>query len=99
MDSYGVGNRAYKGKGLGGTNFAGPGPNANPFELGMDPIDAIDAAAQKHDFAYWKAGASGIQGALFDSKILGADIQLMNEARSIINSYENGGIDNITAYF
>ena len=81
---------------MAGTNFVGPGPDKNPYTLGLDPIDAVDAAAQRHDFAYWKAGASGIQGALFNSDVFEADVALLNDASAIRTSYSNGGIDSVT---
>jgi len=64
-DFWGKGSVPYQGKAMGGTNFIGPGPTADPYTLGMKPVDAIDEAAQRHDFAYWQAGADGIPGAVF----------------------------------
>lgn len=58
-----MGNVNYNGKALWGTNFVGPGPNSNPYRLGLSPLDAIDGAAQRHDWVYWKVGAEGGEAA------------------------------------
>jgi hypothetical protein len=81
---------------MGGTNFIGPGPDKDPYRIGLNPIDAIDRAAQMHDYEYWKAGAGGIGGALFNSKVFEADQKLASDAISIMNAYKAGGIDTVT---
>jgi RHS repeat-associated protein len=95
-DSWGVGSVPYHGKAWMGTNFIGPGPNKNPYRLGLRPIDAIDAAALRHDYAYWKAGVGGVSGALFSKSVTIADFNLAYDALMIINSYKIGGQDYIT---
>lgn len=97
-DFMGKGSVPYNGKAWFGTNFVGPGPNADPYNLGLKPIDAIDKAAQKHDDAYWKAGASGILGALFNKKVAYADAILAFDAFQIIQGYRTGAIDEQTHF-
>jgi len=100
----GGGEPAYDGEAWFGTNFVGPGPDANPYTLPdpknprsfLRPIDAIDKAAQKHDFYYWKAGASGVKGALFDKQVAAADAILASDALEIIVNYQYGGLDEVT---
>lgn len=86
-------------------HFLGPGPdgvNANPYNLKgangqiLRPIDLIDAAAQRHDYAYWKIGVSGVKGALFDKKVRAADAQLAIDAAGVIADYYRGTIDPYT---
>ncbi len=62
----------------------------------MRPIDLIDAAAQRHDYAYWKIGASGVKGALFDKRVGAADAQLAIDAIGVIVDYHRGTIDPYT---
>jgi hypothetical protein len=67
-------------------NFLGPGPNGNPYNLrGYDgkilkPIDMMDAAAQRHDYAYYLAHTGGVKGALFDDAVGAADRALAGAA-------------------
>ncbi len=67
-------------------NFLGPGPDGNPYNLrGYDgkilkPIDAMDAAAQRHDYAYYLAHTGGVKGALFDDAVGAADRALAGAA-------------------
>jgi RHS repeat-associated protein len=85
-------------------NFLGPGPDgilANPYDLRrygkvLQPIDALDAAAQRHDYAYWVAKASGIKGAAFNLAVTNADARLTQDARNILISASLGGIDPIS---
>lgn len=87
-----------------GTNFVGPGPDADPYTLPdiksgkgyLKPKDEVDAAAQKHDEAYWKAGASGVKGALFDKRVKSADIELRNSVANVILKYATQQKDFIT---
>ncbi len=71
-------------------NFTGPGPNKNPYQLKdangktLQPIDMIDAAAQRHDYAYYKANTGGISGALFNRSVAKADIALARAADWVI---------------
>ena len=83
-------------------NFVGPGPDKNPYHLKdqngktLKPIDMIDAAAQKHDYAYFKANTGGIHGALFNKTVANADIALAHEAEWVIFRYTIGLEDDIT---
>lgn len=95
-DFWGEGSVAYEGDALGGTNFIGPGPDADPYTLGLQPIDAIDKAAQRHDYFYYKAKTGGIPGALFNRDVVGADLLLVSDAYNIMQSYKKGGIDEVT---
>ncbi|WP_428330297.1 hypothetical protein [Mucilaginibacter sp.] len=51
-------------------NFLGPGPDGNPYNLTgyngkrLKPIDMLDAAAQRHDYAYYRHHTGGVSGAL-----------------------------------
>ena len=65
-----------------------------PYEY-LKPINVFDEAAQRHDYAYYLAEATGIKGALFDNsdRVLEADIQLIEDAYSIMNAYDNKKID------
>jgi RHS repeat-associated protein len=101
-DVMGVGSVPYHGIAWFGTNFVGPGPdgpNANPYNLKdnhgktIKPIDAIDAAAQRHDYSYWKSGASGVEGAIFNKTVTSADIHLVADAYSIMQGFSAGAID------
>jgi hypothetical protein len=71
-------------------NFTGPGPNKNPYQLKdangktLQPIDMIDAAAQRHDYAYYKANTGGVSGALFNRSVAKADIALARAANWVI---------------
>jgi len=76
-------------------NFIGPGPNVDPFTLGK-PINTIDAAARIHDKVYYDAQVGGIEGAFFSSKVLNADLQLIENAKQVINDYFNKKIDDYT---
>lgn len=105
-DFWGKGSVPYTGNGIGGTNFIGPGPDADPYRLTdplnpdeyLRPIDAIDGAAQAHDDAYWKAKTGGVTGALFNLEVTSADIALFIEAAEIMSSYRSGGTDPITGH-
>jgi hypothetical protein len=85
-------------------NFLGPGPDANPYTLldpnnkggFLQPIDAVDKAAQKHDFAYWQAGVSGISGAMFNKAVKDADRQLVSDAKAIMKAYNKKENDPVT---
>ena len=61
-------------------NFTGPGPAKNPYHLKdengktLRPIDMIDAAAQRHDYAYYKPHTGGNSSALFNTTVANADI-------------------------
>ena len=92
----GKGSVPYNGKAWGGTNFIGPGPNEDPYNLNLTPIDAIDEAAQRHDKAYYDAKTGGISGAVFNSEVLAADMILVQDAIKIMNDYKAGKIDKIT---
>ena len=83
-------------------NFLGPGPDGNPYQLKgyngqpLRPIDMLDAAAQRHDLAYYKAHTGGVKGALFDDAVGAADRQLAASAHQIDLMYNNGINDSIT---
>jgi hypothetical protein len=85
-------------------NFLGPGPDgvlANPYNLVrygkvLQPIDALDAAAQRHDYAYWKAKASGAKGAFFSLAVTNADARLTQDARNILMAASLGNIDPVS---
>ncbi len=72
IDIWGKGSVPYDGKGIGRSNFLGPGPDINPFEipdpnnpgLYLRPIDEIDKGSQIHDYMYWKSNTGGAMGAL-----------------------------------
>ncbi len=104
-DLMGVGSVPYHGNAWFGTNFVGPGPdgpNANPYSLKdnfgkiIKPIDAIDAAAQRHDYSYWQNGASGVEGAIFNKYVTSADILLAANAYYIMQGFAAGAIDPVT---
>ena len=83
-------------------NFLGPGPSKNPYKLlGPDghylkPIDMLDAAAQRHDYAYDQAKTGGVYGALFVDKVGQADRDLAWSAITIVDMYNKGINDSIT---
>ena len=83
-------------------NFTGPGPNKNPYQLKdangktLRPIDMIDAAAQRHDYAYYMANTGGISGALFNKSVAKADIALARSADWVILSSILGINDQVT---
>ena len=60
------------------SHYIGPGPDVDPRKmLGSIPITTdVDKAAYFHDIAYYEAGANGIPGALFSTKVIGADFKL-----------------------
>jgi len=72
-------------------NFIGPGPNIDPYQIpdpdhkGMflKPNNAADAAAQRHDKAYFDLKASGIKSAFLDLRVAPADRRLANESNAI----------------
>jgi len=97
-DLWGEGMVAYQGKAFGGTNFIGPGPDKHPSELGLKPVDAIDAAAYQHDIAYFNANTGGAMGAIFDRRVITADLKLVNEAKKLMDGYKRGEIDKITGF-
>jgi hypothetical protein len=97
-DFMGKGSVPYNGKAWFGTNFVGPGPDVNPYTLKLRPVDAVDKAAQRHDYYYWKEGASGIQGALFNKNVAYADAILANDAYQILQGYKTGAIDQVTGF-
>jgi len=94
----GKGSVPYNGKAWFGTNFVGPGPDVNPYTLKLKPVDAVDKAAQRHDYYYWKEGASGIQGALFNKNVAYADGILANDAYNVMQGYKAGAIDQVTGF-
>ncbi|MCA9983264.1 MAG: hypothetical protein KDE59_03180, partial [Anaerolineales bacterium] len=57
-------------------NYLGPGN----YGYAAIPIDAIDAAARKHDIAYDMAGANGLLGTFFNLDVAGADLILARDA-------------------
>ena len=83
-------------------NFLGPGPDGNPYNLrGYDgkilkPIDAMDAAAQRHDYAYYLAKTGGVKGALFDDRVAAADWALAAEAYNITLLFAENKRDPLT---
>jgi hypothetical protein len=95
-DFMGEGSVPFTGDAWFGTNFIGPGPDVNPYTLKLRPVDAVDKAAQRHDYYYWKEGASGIRGAVFDTKVAYADMILVGDAYNIMQSYRAGGMDGVT---
>lgn len=62
----------------------------------LKPIDMVDAAAQRHDYSYWKLKASGVKGALFDRQVYFADLQLASEAAEVMTRWDLGQNDTIT---
>ena len=96
---------AYENEAWFGSNFIGPGPNADPYTIinlssaegeYLQPVDALDEAAQRHDYAYWKSRASGVSGALFNLDVTDADTQLATDAARIVGGYFNNEIDEVT---
>jgi len=71
-------------------NFLGPGSDKNPYNLKgydgktLEPIDMLDQAAQRHDYAYFKAQTGGVMGALFNTEVAEADKQLAFRADLVI---------------
>ncbi|WP_236582404.1 RHS repeat domain-containing protein [Sphingobacterium spiritivorum] len=91
-DVYGDGGKVlYNGKAMFGTNFIGPGPDEDPRDLGLVPLDMIDMAAMNHDLSYFINKSSGIKGAFIDLKVLDADKKLVKEAFKVIKQYKKGG--------
>jgi RHS repeat-associated protein len=84
------------------SNFIGPGPAADPYHLKdnngnlVRPKDAIDAAAQKHDYYYYKAKVDGVSGALLSMRVLEADLLLLKTAELIMFGYQYGAKDPVT---
>jgi hypothetical protein len=83
-------------------NFLGPGPDINPYRIkGADgkilrPINMLDRAAQRHDFAYYRANTGGISGALFERKVRKADFALTSDALEVLKYGMRGLDDQIT---
>ena len=83
-------------------NFLGPGPDGNPYNLkGYDhktlkPIDMLDAAAQRHDYAYYRHKTGGVNGALWDDSVGAADRELAYNAWVVVDMYTKGMNDVIT---
>jgi|GEM_PF-1870727 hypothetical protein len=88
------------------SNFIGPGPKSvDPYKIinlssaekeFLRPVDLLDEAAQRHDYAYFKLGADGISGALFNKKTVFADLELANDSWNIIEGYWKNEMDPIT---
>lgn len=95
-DIWGVGSVDYLGDAIGGTNFIGPGLEVNPYDLGLIPVDEIDAGALSHDYAYWQNGVGGVAGAYNSTSVRFADADLVYTSVSIMERYQRGGIDKIT---
>lgn len=83
-------------------NFWGPGPDADPYTLSdksggyMTPANELDRGAQAHDLDYYRKGASGVSGALFNIDVADADAKLATTSFKI---YYRGFLmekDNIT---
>ncbi len=97
-DFWGEGYVPYEGNAIGGTNFIGPGPDADPYALKdpkrpnkfLEPIDRIDKAAQAHDKAYLKAMTGGVKGALSNLRVSLADAILTLSAEKIMRQYNSG---------
>nr|WP_255543166.1 RHS repeat-associated core domain-containing protein [Pedobacter sp. ASV19] len=86
-------------------NFLGPGPDGpkgNPYQLigyngkVLKPIDMLDAAAQRHDYLYWKLKASGVSGAFLARQVYFADLQLARDAAEVMTRWDLGQNDAIT---
>lgn len=90
------GNVKYDGDAYFGTNFIGPGPDVDPRSLGLQPKDALDLAAFFHDISYFKAKTGGVDGALNNLDVLGADKRLASDAFKIIVGYWQGKTDPVT---
>jgi RHS repeat-associated protein len=94
----------YDGDAWYGTNFIGPGPTADPYKLRdpknpgqyLKPKDMVDAAAQRHDYYYYKLGADGLTGALFNTDVTFADHILAYQAYQAFTGYFKGNIDPVT---
>lgn len=86
----------YNGIGLFGSNFIGPGSDVDPNTLGLKPLDLIDYAVFQHDMAYFRAKASGVDGALNNNDVRNADKKLVSDALTIMNRDLNGKIDPFT---
>ncbi len=95
-DKWGVGTVPYHGARIGGTNFVGTGPDGDPRKSGLQPVDWIDAAAFKHDLAFYNAGISGAMGTLTSPAAYQANAELLQTARNIMNAYCIGATDPIT---
>ncbi|WP_316841953.1 hypothetical protein [Pedobacter gandavensis] len=96
-DALGDGGKVkYNGKGYFKSNFIGPGPDVDPAELDLQPLDMIDLGAFNHDRSYFQNKASGLSGALFDMKVREADIKLAMDALYVMEQYKKGGIDPVT---
>jgi len=100
------GDVVYNGDGYFDSNYIGPGPDTDPYELlkgGLKPLDMGDQAAFKHDVAgfkhdvaYYEANTGGVKGALLDKTIAYADSRLAADAKKVMIGYKKGQIDPIT---
>ncbi len=89
-------NPLYNGNAMYGSNFIGPGPNSDPFSLGLDPMDELDRAAMLHDYAYYKQGIGGVWDAITNLDVRNADLGLYNSAKDVIDKYWSGSTDVVT---
>ncbi|MGE6395489.1 RHS repeat domain-containing protein [Chryseobacterium scophthalmum] len=99
FDDGGPGDPLYNGKALYGTNYIGPGPDVNPYDLlnnGLKPVDIMDLNAFNHDVAYYKANTGGIKGALLETAVAEADQKLALDALKVMIGYTKGQIDPVT---
>ena len=90
------GNVKYDGDAYFGTNFIGPGPDVDPRTLGLQPKDMLDLAAFFHDISYFNAKTGGVDGALNNLEVLGADKKLASDAYKIVVGYWQGKTDPVT---
>ena len=83
-------------------NFLGPWPPDNPYVLKgyngktLKPIDMFDAAARRHDYAYYLLKTGGVSGALFNRQVYFADFALAQSAAEVMTRWDLGQNDAIT---
>ena len=77
------------------SEYIGPTPIPTYYKREKS-IDMVDLAAQKHDAGYILMGADGVDGALFNTKVLKYDMQLYDESKMVYDGYYNGMIDTQT---
>ena len=103
-DIYGDGGvTRYNGLGYFGSHYIGPTDKTqarkSPQQLlaeGLIPNDMVDQLAYEHDVSYFRANASGISEALFDTSVRDADKRLSDGALKVMRLYQKGGIDPVT---
>ncbi|HEX9599848.1 MAG TPA: RHS repeat-associated core domain-containing protein, partial [Mariniflexile sp.] len=77
------------------TEYIGP-TSASIFYRNQSAVDMVDLAARFHDAGYFKEGADGVNGALFNLNVLKYDKELLYLSEYTLNGYFSGRKDIVT---